>query len=114
MRKAAFGDAFAKVAVEPGPDTDELTQAEITEVVKSHKAQTDACAESSRAAMADTPNGSLTVKWNVETTGRVNGARPVGELADTPFAECLVKEISSWTFPKHETPHPPVDATFKF
>ncbi len=105
-------DMFAKVAVDPSAPI-ELTQDEINEVIGAHRAATGACAEKQRTVAPDT-TGTLTVKWNVENEGKVNNVTPLGDLAETEFATCLVKEISGWTFPKHDVPHPPVQSTFKF
>lgn len=108
----AMADLFAKAAVDPSAPV-ELTQEKINEVIASHRPATGACAEAQRTAAPDT-SGSVTVKWNVEHEGKVNSVQAVGELAESDFATCLVKEIKTWTFPKHDTPHPPVQATFKF
>ena len=112
-KKPSVQDAFAKVAALPPPPPDELTAAEVNQVVAAHRAQTEACAESQRAAEPDV-SGALTVKWTVEPDGHVTQVTPYGEHAGTAFAKCVVKEVSSWSFPRHEAPHPPVEASFRF
>ena len=108
----SVSDAFAKVAVDPSAP-DELTAEEIAEVSSAHKAATGACVEAHRAAAPDT-TGSLSIRWNVETEGKVNNVTPLGELAESELATCLVKEIATWVYPKHDTPHPPLTNAFKF
>lgn len=110
-KSTAVSDMFAKVAIDPSAPV-ELSQEQIHEVIAAHRSATGACAEAQRSAAPDT-SGTLTVKWNIENEGRVNNVQAVGDLAESDFAACLVKEIRGWTFPKHDTPHPPVQATFK-
>ena len=54
------------------------------------------------------------MKLTVETDGRVSAVTPQGELADSAFGQCVAKAVAGWTFPKHDTPHAPIEATFKF
>ncbi|MBL8956893.1 MAG: AgmX/PglI C-terminal domain-containing protein [Myxococcaceae bacterium] len=108
----SVSDAFAKVAVDPSAP-DELTNDEISEVAAAHRAATSACVEAHKTAAPDT-TGALSVRWNVETEGKVNNVTPLGELAESELATCLVKEISTWVYPKHDTPHPPLTTSFKF
>ena len=104
-------DAFAQ---EFAPRPDELETSEIFEVVGSHKAEVAACVQAQKAADPDT-SGRLVMSWNVSLDGQVSDVSVRSkEFADLPLVGCLTKQIGTWTFPKHEVQHAPIDFPFPF
>ncbi|MGA9523186.1 MAG: AgmX/PglI C-terminal domain-containing protein, partial [Myxococcaceae bacterium] len=59
--------------------------------------------------------GRLVMSWNVSLDGQVSDVSVRSkEFADLPLVGCLTKQIGTWTFPKHEVQHAPIDFPFPF
>ncbi len=108
---SSVDDAFAQ---EFAPRPDELETSEVFEVVGSNKAAIESCVQAQKAADPDT-SGRLVMRWNVSLDGRVSDVSVRSkEFADLPLVGCLQKEVRTWTFPKHEVEHAPVEFPFPF
>lgn len=100
----------------PGGATvkDSLGSSDIMEVVLAHKSELAACAEAQRK-LDPTTSGKLTLKWTVTINGRVIQVEVVSkEFEKTRFAQCVVRVVKTWLFPRHSGPAQVVTFPFKF
>lgn len=91
-----------------------LGQSDIMEVVLANKGALGACAEAQRK-LDPSASGKLVLRWTIGLDGRVLKVEVVSkEFEKTQFAQCVLRLVKTWQFPRHTRVGEPVTFPFKF
>lgn len=106
-----------EVYIPPAPGggvKESLGASDIMEVVLANKAALRSCADAQRKVDPAT-SGKLVLRWVIGVDGRVTKVEVVSEeFKDTPFAQCVMRAVKTWQFPRHKRVGAPVTFPFRF
>jgi hypothetical protein len=81
-----------------------LSDEQIRRVVKAHEGALRACYES-EAQRNPNLRGGVTVAWQIDASGSVNGASLSGSTLGNPRVEgCVIRQVKAWHFPTSDKP----------
>ncbi|WP_375756036.1 AgmX/PglI C-terminal domain-containing protein [Corallococcus exercitus] len=92
------------VYIPPAPtsEREQLTPADVTNVVVTNQPAIAACVQNFKAGTALENGGRFQVRWSVDTTGTVSGvAMETEALKGSPLAGCIEDQVRGWKFPVH-------------
>ena len=93
---------------------EKVSEAEILRVVLAHKPEILACVRQDAEA-APGEKRTLAMRWMIEPDGRTSGvAVATAGLEGSVVGGCLAGEISTWRFPRHRSPQPPIRFPFTY
>lgn len=81
-----------------------LTAAQVKAVISAKTPQVRACYEK-ELKKRDGLAGKVVVSWTISASGKVSGVRVVRNTTrNSTMVPCMIRAVSSWTFPKAEAP----------
>jgi hypothetical protein len=97
-----------------GDIADQLSMGDVMEYIRNQKPAIVACVKRQRALFPDL-SGTLVMRWTILANGKTSDISvQTAELKDSYLADCMMKLINQWVFPRHKSPRDPINFPFKF